>query len=322
MKDFVYKSTSSLLPARLLNANSLKQGKGKGRATGNHLSTIADVKSLRVELLKKGAAGANSSLQRAFLRRASAIKSALKEVQPFKGQPWADQKIKSLESDLQKSIVEVVATPDSKFVNPELRKDVIKWQKASAKNASKVKKARTEFQKYDHLFGSKNVLKILSKKGFTGADLKAVVAQESGDFTLDDTGGKIVGIAQIGEGEAKEVGGKLSDRDKPETAIPLAAKVLIRKAELLEAALKAKGLSIPTGVEYRKFVFASYNGGSATIATAAQKAKTMKLDPRKWDQLVKGKTKSALYFAAMKHLKDTSKYNEISRYVERILSRL
>jgi hypothetical protein len=63
---------------------------------------------------------------------------------------------------------------------------------------------------------------------------KAFVATESRDLLINETKGDIAGIAQIGAGEAKEAGGDPKDRLDPSTAIPLAAKVLVKKAQQRE----------------------------------------------------------------------------------------
>lgn len=81
--------------------------------------------------------------------------------------------------------------------------------------------------------------------------------------------------------------------------------------------------------EYKKFVFASYNAGQGTIKNAQKEAKAMNRNPTAWDELIKGGDQSPLYKAiALQKAKYPTKkdildkYDETTRYVEKIFRRL
>ncbi|MCI0397886.1 MAG: DUF4157 domain-containing protein [Chloroflexi bacterium] len=288
---------------------------------------VAAVKSLHIEENLKGAVtGAEGALKKAMDRRKATIEKALDEVRPLKGKgAWADEKIKALEGDLGKDLDAVLKTPDSKHVSKDLRDDVIKANEALGKKKTALASGEKAWHVYDAIFASDEVVKTLSKKGFTAADLKALVGQESGDLTRADPAGDIAGVAQMSKEAVEEVGCKAEDRLDPAKAIPCAAKVLVKKGDHLEAALKGKGVDVPSGLEYKKFVFASYNAGAATIATAAKKAKDMGRVATSWAELVKGGDKSPLQAAikeTLPKLTPATKYKETTDYVERILKRI
>lgn len=286
------------------------------------LEEVHTVRSLHIEDNLEGAVrGAESVLERRLRQRNAAIQKELQAVSKLQDQPWAKNKADALSADLKKDLDEILKSPDSQYVNPTLRQDIVAAYKAVAKKQAALKAGEAKWRKYDPVFADQSVVKLLATKGFSPAELKALVAQESGDLTRSDTKGDIAGIAQMGAKEVKEVGGKPEDRLDPDKAIPLAAKVLIKKATQLEAGLGA----IPTGADYKKFVFASYNAGARTIVEAQKKAKTMGRDPTSWDSLVQGGQNSPLHHGikvALPKLDTAKKYRETTDYVARIFARL
>jgi membrane-bound lytic murein transglycosylase MltF len=288
------------------------------------LEEVQAVTSLSVEENLRGAvSGDEAALQRKLAARRKAIAAALKQVKEpkLRDQAWAKRKAEALEKDLAKSQDEILSGPDSPSVNKALRDDIVKAHKALVAGRTALSEGEKKWHRYDDLFASDAVVKTLAAKGFSPADLKALVAQESMDLLIAETKGDIAGIAQMGAKEAKEVGGDPKDRLDPKTAIPLAAKVLVKKAQQLDAMLTKK----PAGDDYKKFVFASYNAGASTIATAQKKAPAMKRDATSWDQLVAGGDTSPLFAAIQERLKDLptrKKYRETTDYVDRIFKRL
>jgi hypothetical protein len=288
------------------------------------LEEVQAVTSLYVEENLRGAvSGDEAALQRKLAARQNAIATALKQVKEPKvrDQPWAKRKAEALEKDLAKSQDEILSGPDSPSVTKTLRDDIVKAHKALVASKAALSEGEKKWHRYDDIFASDAVVKTLAAKGFSPADLKALVAQESMDLLITETKGDIAGITQMGAKEAKEVGGDPKDRLDPKTAIPLAAKVLVKKAQQLDAVMTKK----PTGDDYKKFVFASYNAGASTIATAQKKALAMKRDGTSWDQLVAGGDTSPLSAAIQERLKDLptrKKYKETTGYVDRIFKRL
>jgi hypothetical protein len=286
------------------------------------LEQVQSVRSLHVEENLAGAVtGANSALERRLAQRKAAIERDLAAVSKLQGQPWAKKKADALTADLEKGLDEILKSADSQYVNPKLRKDVVDAHKAVEKKESARKAGEEQWRRYDPIFADQGVVKILAAKSFTVAELKALVAQESGDLTRSDVAGDKAGIAQMGAQEAKEVGGKPEDRLVPSAAIPLAARALIKKAAQLEAGLVAT----PQGADYKKFVFASYNAGAQSIIEAQKKARAMGRDPTSWESLVKGGVASPLYHGikiALPKLDTAEKYQETSGYVAKIFVRL
>jgi Transglycosylase SLT domain len=158
---------------------------------------------------------------------------------------------------------------------------------------------RVEFNRFDDAFLDPDVATALAAVpgGFRPADLKAMLAQETGDFTDTNIAGlenkkkgivnklepnpSFVGVGQINTGAdadarkvAKELGIKLppsatGDKDPrkdPATGIKLAANYLAYIGKQL-ASLPA---GAPTGAEMRKLVLAAYNGGPFGLIKAAK----------------------------------------------------
>ncbi len=274
--------------------------------------------------------GAESHLQKAIDRRKKALDEALDEAFPFKGQEWADKKIAALEADQAKNLDEILEAPDSGSVIVGLRNDIIEANENLTGKKEALTAGKEKWHKYDDYFSSQEVVDNLKEKEFKPAELKALVAQESYDLTVSETVGDIAGIAQMSKEVVEEVGKDPEDRLVDEKAIPIAALVLIKKSEQLEGELNSRGLAIPTGVEYKKFVYASYNTGARTIAVSADKAKEMKRDETLWANLVEGDKESPLYLGIDEVFekqdwpkeKRDKKYYEVIDYVTRILFRL
>lgn len=285
------------------------------------LEAVQEVRSLHVEEnLETAVTGSANALERRMQQRKAAIEKELKALSG-RNEAWARKKSDALKADLAKDLPQVLKSKDSKYVNPALREDVVAAHKALTTKQANLDKGKKEWQRYDSVFADPGVVKMLATKQFTAANLKALVAQESGDLTRTDVKGDIAGIAQMGSKEVKEVGGKPEERLDPHKAIPLAAKVLLKKATQLEAQLNP----VPTGKDYKKFVFASYNAGARTVVEAQKKAKAMKRDPASWDSLVQGGANSPLYLGikiALPRLNAPAKYQETTSYVARIFARL
>jgi hypothetical protein len=292
------------------------------RPTPTELQEVQSVRSRHTEEnLKPAVTGSKNALERTLSQRKVAIEKELQAVSKFQDQPWAKTKAAALEADLKKTLPDILKSEDSRYLNKELRNDIVKANQAVEKKQVALQKAEEAWHRYDAVFADPDVVKTLAAKQFSPADLKALVAQESFDLTKWNTQGKIVGIAQIGVSEAKEVGGSPKDRLDPNKAIPMAAKILINKARHLEAGLDP----IPTGTDYKKFVFASYNAGARTIIEAQKKAKAMQRNAASWEGLVEGEIDSPLYYGIKVALpkEDTAKkYQETRGYVPKIFTRL
>jgi len=286
------------------------------------LDNVKQVRSLEVDdVLKKGKSEAESGLDMKVVARRVAIQKALDSVAKLESHPWAKKKADELRADLAKSLDMVLTTPDSRHVNRELRAEIVAVHQRLGRKISALTEGEKKFHRLDDVFASDPVTKVLAPKGFTPAELKALVAQESGDLTKSDKKGDIAGVAQISKAAAKEVGADPKDRLDDKKAILLAAKVLIEKTRQFDALTPAK----PAGADYKKLVFASYNAGTSTIVAAQERTLAMKRDPKKWDDLIAGGDKSPLFEAIKKKLPKlgtAAKYKETTTYVARILRRL
>jgi soluble lytic murein transglycosylase-like protein len=223
----------------------------------------------------------------------------------------------ALSADLAKSLDDIVKSPDAKGINPELRADIIKSATALGKATAKAQSAQQAWSQFDDVFVDADVVKTLAGIGLVPADLKALIARESGDLTENPQGSGIAGIAQIGVQEEKRAGGSPGARKQPRTAIPLAAKVLVDTAGDLKKALK----TVPSGDDWKKFLFAAYNAGVYAIAAAQSAAKT---GGDTWAELVAGGQSSPL-FAGLKKFygdKTKAKFSEVTNHVNGIVERL
>ena len=297
----------------------------KPPAPDPNLVAVQSVKSLRLEDdLRPQIAKKEAALQKKIDARRTAIEKYLKEV----GE--TGEVGKALKADLAKSTEDVIAKPDSKHVNHELRDDIVAAKTTLDAQKSLVAGEEVKFHRLDTEFVKTDVVEALKAQGFTPAELKALMSQESLDLTIQDTEGDIAGLGQLGAKEVTEVGGKPEDRLDDTKAILLAAKVLAHKAQQLKALLDPA----PTGLEFKKFVYGAYNAGQSTIAEAQRQAKTMKRSTATWNGLIElgaGKTdadkKAATPLAKaiaikLPKLDKVKKYNETTGYVEKILRRL
>jgi hypothetical protein len=306
------------------------QEKGQSpRGVLRKAKSAASVTSLHIEdNLKKAVRGAGDLLDQKMNDREAAINQLIANVQKAidkakksknaKTQQASEDKLLVLQADLKKDLSTILTKDDSKWVLKAHCEQIRTADKALKAKEAKVIAADVAWHKYDAEFDAA-VSQLPT--GFTAADLKALIAQESGDLTITDTHGDIAGIAQMGAKEVTEVGGNPEDRKDPKKAIPLAAKVLKKKVSQLTAALST---ALPSGDELKKFVFASYNAGASTIAEAARVADAKGKDPTAWDDLIAGGNNSPLHKGIVKRLPKSNpdkKYTETINYVQRILTR-
>ena len=294
------------------------------------ISQIRKVRSLRIEEdLKPGVEGAENLLKKKIASRLKVIDTQLEELQPYHKQQWARKKLRDLLEDKRKSLREILNTPDSKWVHKNHRLQISNAHNKLEQRKHALKASKKAFHLHDKRFADTKVSDVLRKKGFTAADLKALVAQESGDFSMSDNKGDIAGPAQIGKRETREVGHKEEDRLNPSKFALVAAKVLIKKAISLEAG--SPGLPAAGSEEYKKFVFASYNAGQGTIIEAQKKTGEFKRNYKHWDDVIKvakvpaGYKTSGLHEGIKSKLPDldaNKKYDETVGYVRRIFRRL
>ena len=286
---------------------------------------VAAVISLNAEFKDKQVQAVESQLAKAMARRQSKIQGAFDAVNrpEFMNQAWAQRKATDLKADLERSLEGVVTTADCAHVDKGLRGDVVKHHRQLVRARDEALAAKLSFARYNMHFADDRVVEVLRGTGISAAELKALVAQESGDFTLTDNRGDIAGPAQIGASEAREVGAHPRERLTPDTAILVAAKVLRQKVEHLKAELDH---GLPSGDDYKKFVFASYNAGARTIRLAQAAAAERGLDPMSWEALTSGGARTSALTegirSALPGLKAESKYVEVTSYVERIFHRV
>jgi hypothetical protein len=168
------------------------------------------------------------------------------------------------------------------------------------------------------LFTAPDVRTLLSAirgANFTTADLKAVVSQETGDLTnirvhgISSTKpgirtsrrnrGGHVGFGQHTSAASREaiawaaaqgvtIPARPDPRKTPATSIKLTAAFLGRVADLLQSTLPSV---IPAGDEFKKLVFAAYNGGHRPVARAARAFVAGGSTAYTWDDI---KTHSAI----------------------------
>ena len=276
---------------------------------------VAGVKSPNVELREGAVRTAQEQLAKRMAQRGDEIR--LMVAQSAKNAKRAA----ALQADLDRDLESIIKQPDSRGVGPALRADVIQSAQLLASQQKKLAAAVKQWARFDPVFAGADVAAALGKNSLTAAELKALIAQESGDLTLDDRTGDIAGIAQMGTAEEKRVGGKKGDRKKPEKAIVMGAKILSAYASDLDKALAAP----PAPGEHRKFVMAAYNAGVNAIVVAQKKAIAMNVAGTTWAGLVTGGEKSPLWAALVDTYKDKQvpgKYKETTEYVAKILARL
>lgn len=202
----------------------------------------------------------------------------------------------------------------------------------------RVAEERVEFDRFDDEFLDPDVAKALAAVpgSFRPADLKAMLAQETGDFTDTAIAGlegkkkgivnklepnpSFVGIGQINTDAdtdarkmAKDLGitlpaaatGDKDPRKAPATGIKLAANYLA----YIGKQLNGLPAGAPTGAEMRKLVLAAYNGGPFGLIKAAKAVSS------------KGAYTWATISASDKAMQNFLKPGEVRDYVQRVTER-
>lgn len=287
-------------------------------------ATEAEVKKVgspNVELRRQAAAEVGTQLDQRVQKRKAEITAKLGELGDNPKSASAQREAEALKKDLGKDLDTIVSEPDSRYVSSALRKDIVQSADRVKAQKLKLKTAEDQWTRFDSTFAGQEVATALGKDSLTAADLKALIAQESGDLTKDDQKGDIAGIAQMGSAEEKKAGGKPGDRKKPERAIVLAAKTMALIAGELDKSLG----KVPAGADRKKFIMAAYNAGNNCIIVAQKEAIKLGKDGTTWQSLIDGGTKSALHKAIEETYpasKVESKFKETSEYVAKILGRL
>ncbi len=312
--------------------HSVQQSAAGIHATGtiqrdeNTEKEVKRVISPNVKLREEALSEAEGQLAKRVAKRKKEIGDLLEQIGPDPKTKAAKEKAQALKDDLAKDLETIIEKPDHPSVNKDLRKDIKQTAKLVSTQTLKLKRAQEQWSKFDPIFAGEEVAKALGTNSLSAAELKALIAQESGDLTKNDTKGDIAGIAQMSTEEEKRAGGAKGDRKKPEKAIPLAAKIMSLNADDLD-----KGLSVkPTGVERKKFIMGAFNGGVNLIVKAQEEAIKMKRDGKTWESLIKGGGKSPLFEALKKTYKAdpnkpnkwADKYKEVTEYVAKIHARL
>jgi hypothetical protein len=244
-----------------------------------------------------------------------------------------------LQVDTQKAVIAVVKNPGefhSRFNTFVRRRRMLEEEKE-------------EYIRFDNFFLDLDapfpiVQQIFSKfthVQFTVADLKAFISQESGDLTRHDVWGlqdkrrgrvtmptlpletdSFLGIAQMGDDAVKDAKKWASDKGltlnppgeqpqkEPRYAVPLAAAYTMWLADRMIAGLPA---NMPVGTEFKKFVFASYNWGSANVVREARRVAATRRDYT-WDEVISTFVPS--------NDREREKKKEVTDYVRRIFYRL
>jgi hypothetical protein len=127
--------------------------------------------------------------------------------------------------------------------------------------------------------------------------------------------------SQLGTDEEKAAGGKKGDRKDPHKAIVLCAKTLALKAKELDAGLA----NAPTGLDRKKFIMASYNGGANMVVQAQKAAIANHKKGNTWSELIDGGQSSALNAGIKKTYAkgaEDGKFAEATSYTTKIYERL
>lgn len=203
----------------------------------------------------------------------------------------------------------------------------------------RITEERTEFNRFDDDFLDKDVATSLAAVpgNFRPADLKAMLAQETGDFTDTNIAGlegkskgithklspnpSFVGVGQINDNADKDArtmaaklgvtlpaaaSGAADPRRTPSSGIKIAANYVAYIGSKLDAGLPA---GKPTGAEMRKLVLAAYNGGPFGMIAAAKEVAGK--GPYTWETISTNQ-------AAMAHFQ---KPGEVKDYVKRVTER-
>ena len=171
--------------------------------------TEAEVKAVispNVELREHAAAEVGTQLDHRMQKRKNEITASLGELGDNPKTASARRKAEALKKDLAKDLDTILKEPDSKYVSSALRKDIVESAQRVKTQKLKLKGAEDQWAKYDPIFAGQDVAKALGKDSLTAADLKALIAQESGDLTKNEQGKGIAGIAQMGAEVEKRSG--------------------------------------------------------------------------------------------------------------------
>jgi hypothetical protein len=242
---------------------------------------LETVRSLSTEHAGLALRAAHRKLGESSAERMRAIGALLKQMQS-NGSSAA--MISKVQDDLHRPLDEVATIKDSRMVFGGLQRDVSKWFGETAKREQELHATMQAWSRLDEAYLSPQVAETLAPLGLSPADLKALVGQESGDHMLKDQRGDIAGIAQIGTRENREVGPHL-DRKDDKQAIELAALVLSKKADQLEAMARYRGVdwdAVQASPNFSRLLFASYNAGAEPIARALKIAQSEGLDITSW----------------------------------------
>ncbi|MGV9360731.1 hypothetical protein [Amycolatopsis sp. NPDC003731] len=178
----------------------------------------------------------------------------------------------------------------------------------------------TEFHRFDADFTAADVdtlVKAIAGGSFHAAEVKAITGQETGDLTNTTVAGitrkkagittkvpnpgTFTGLGQHSTGSAAEaitwaagqgvtIPPKPDPRTVPAESIKLTAAYLGREADLLVGALPAPH---PSGDEFKKLVFAAYNGGHSNVVKAAKEFQAAHhgagATPYTWNDIKKSK---------------------------------
>lgn len=286
------------------------------------LQQVKTVKSANVQLREGALKTVETQLEKRMQKRKAEIQGLLDELGPAPKSDKAKARADALKNDLAKDLATIIAVADSAPVNKDLRKDIIASSKSVDAQKLKLKSAHDQWSKYDAIFAGDKVAAALGTQTLSAAELKALVAQESGDLTKDDQKGDIAGIAQLGKTEERLGGGKPGDRKIPEKALIIVANIIRLYAGQLDKALSPK----PSGAERKKFIMGAYNAGPNAIITAQREAIKMKRSGTTWQSLIEGEKNSPLYKAIVATYEKGTKYDEVfkekSEYPGLILGRL
>jgi hypothetical protein len=297
-------------------------------------TAVSSVKSLEVEALKKKIQGDWSLVTRKSQQRDAQLTGAAGLVTGGSAAEGTVKRMQGRLSSLQASIAdssfvpEKSGTPWSSSIATELAaeqadaeslKHKFKFLPGSISQLASAVEAflsdrrmlgeeQTEFARFDQSFAvadAVTLLKAMTPAIFDAADVKALMAQESSDFTnvlLKGLGTKtkgivrrhrnpaVVGAAQFKKGALKDAIGWASSKGvtiatTPDPREDVAKSILLATAYIgwnldrMNAGLPAPR---PSGIELKKMTFAAYNGGFANVIAAA---KAMAGKPYAWDDI-------------------------------------
>ncbi len=250
----------------------------------------------------------------------------------------------ALDEKVLQALLSADAQDAAKLVAPKF-KSLVEWVKKLGAMLRdflalrrSIEEEQIEFDRFDDDFLDPDVAKALAAVpgSFRPADLKAMLAQETGDFTDTGIAGlenkkkgvvnklapnpSYVGVGQINTGAdtdarkmAKQLGialpepasGDKDPRKDPATGIKLAANYLAYIGKQLSGLPAGK----PTGAEMRKLVFAAYNGGPFGLIAAAKAVSS------------KGSYTWATISGSEAAMQNFSKPGEVRDYVQRVTER-